>query len=173
MTRVLITYFSQTGNTEKNARAMHAALKDECDTREQKLEDVAAGETGGYDFIFIGTPCIAGDISVQVKDFIGGLPHAPRFRIALFLTHSAPSYRQEDFTKCIATMETLCGEKSIELVKTFDCQGFLDPRIHDMVKKMKKFSDEEWEKNLAQMKGHPDARDERNAARFAREVVGL
>lgn len=173
MTRVLITYFSQTGNTEKIARAIHDALKDECIADVKKLEDVAAGDPGDYDYIFIGTPCIAGDIASQVQDFIKGLPLSPRFRAASFLTHSAPAYRQGDFTKCIATMENLCGEKNIKLVKSFDCQGFLNPQIHEMVKKMKKFSDEEWEKNLAQMKGHPDAGDERNAARFAREVVGL
>lgn len=49
--KVLVTYFSQSGNTEKIAKAIweEASQANEADLK--KLEDVGAEDFAGYDFI--------------------------------------------------------------------------------------------------------------------------
>ena len=57
---VLVTYFSQSGNTEKIAKAIceEAAQANTADLK--KLEDITPDEAAGYDFIFIGSPLHSG-----------------------------------------------------------------------------------------------------------------
>ena len=68
--KVLITVFSQSGNTEKIAKAIwaEASLVHEADCK--KLEDVSAGDLAGYDFIFIGSPLHAGNLAAPVREFL-------------------------------------------------------------------------------------------------------
>ncbi|MBB1078295.1 flavodoxin, partial [Rhodoferax sp. 4810] len=58
--KVLITFFSQSGNTQKIAQAIweEASLAHEADCK--KLEDITPDAVAGYDVIFIGSPLHSG-----------------------------------------------------------------------------------------------------------------
>lgn len=169
--RILVAYFSQTGNTEKVARAIYEEALKGNDAEMKKLADVGPAEAAACDLLFAGTPCHAGDLSGVMKAFIDGLPDAMNCTFAGFLTHAATLYRKDDYEKCIRSYTELCGKKKIRLLGCFDCQGFLNPDIHEMVKKMKKLSDDEWLERVEQMKGHPDEEDLRRAREFANTVI--
>ena len=64
--KVLVTYFSQSGNTEKIAKAIweEASQANEADLK--KLEDITPGGVAGYDFIFIGSPLHSGSLAAPV-----------------------------------------------------------------------------------------------------------
>jgi flavodoxin len=121
--------------------------------------------------VFIGSPCHAGDLSGPVKEFVKSLPPGPGFRAAGFVTHASEMYNKTDYKTSLDTLTSLLREKKIAVSGTFDCQGFLNPTIHDFVKNMKKLSDEEWQRRVGQMTGHPDDEDLKKAAEFALKMA--
>ena len=65
--KVLVTFFSQCGNTEKIARAIleEASVGNEADCK--KLADITPEEVAGYDVVFIGLPLHSGSLATPVK----------------------------------------------------------------------------------------------------------
>lgn len=170
--KILITYLSQTGNTEKVARAMSDALKKGHEVVIKKIEEFPNDGLSGYDLVFIGSPCHAGDLAGPVKELLSAIPAGLKAGVAGFLTHAATVYNKQDFEKCRMSFESILSEKKLSLADFFDCQGLLNPAIHDYVKKMKEIGDEEWSSRVEQMTGHPDEEDLKNAAAFARRLAG-
>ncbi len=169
--KIFIACLSQTGNTEKIARA----IKDELSGRHQvdlaRIEAVKPDAAGAYDLVFVGSPCHAGDLSAQAKSFLTGLPQQGAFALAGFITHSSSAYERAGFEKCITTFETISKGKEIPFLGCFDCQGYLSSELQPYVRKARKVSDEEWDKIIEKMTGHPDAEDEKKARQFARAVI--
>ena len=169
--KILVTYFTQTGNTEKVARAIHDELSADHVVDLLPIGSTGPDTTGAYDLVFVGSPCHAGDISAQAKGFLTGLPQGGTFGLAGFITHASSAWERAGFEKCITTFETTGTAKEIRFLGCFDCQGYLSPDIQPYVKKARKASDEEWNAIIQKMTGHPDTEDENNARRFARSVV--
>lgn len=66
--KVLVAYYSQTGNTQKMARMIAESIKSGgVDVDCKKVEDVAAAELTGYDGFIFGSPVYYGTMSAQVK----------------------------------------------------------------------------------------------------------
>jgi len=168
---ILVTYFTQTGNTEKVAEAIHDELSVDHVVDLLPIDSIGPDTAGTYDLIFVGSPCHAGDISVQAKGFLTGLPQGGTFGLAGFITHASSAYERAGFEKCITTFETTGTAKGIRFLGCFDCQGYLSPEIQPYVKKARKVSDDEWNVIMEKMAGHPDEEDEENARRFARSVL--
>jgi len=169
--KILITYLSQTGNTEKIARAIGEVATQGNETDIKKMEEVDAAAVSGYDFIFIGSPLHAANLAAPMKSFLDDLKAGASKQLAGFITHSAPAYSDQDMGGFTEPIMTACKDKGIEYKGCFDCQGFLTEAIHDMVKKSQKATDEQWAEVVKQMTGHPDAEDEAKAKKFAREVL--
>ncbi len=169
--KTLVIYFSQTGNTEKVAQAIYESLSGSCETDIRKLEDTGGEELSRYQLVFIGSPCHAGDLSGAAKKFLEEVPEQPGCTIAGFITHAGAVYSKEDYEGSFKTFRNLCNGKGIDVMGVFDCQGYLNPAIHDFVKKSKNLSDMEWEERVARMEGHPDEKDLANARSFAEEMV--
>lgn len=53
---VLVAYFSQSGNTEKIAKAIWEEASRENEACLKKLEEVSAEDFADYDVVFIGSP---------------------------------------------------------------------------------------------------------------------
>ncbi len=71
--KILIAYLSQTGNTEKIAKAIYEEASPAHEVETKKLEEVSAENLSGYDLIFIGSPIHAGNLAGAVKDFLNRL----------------------------------------------------------------------------------------------------
>ena len=65
----------------------------------------------------------------------------------------------------------VCKEKEMEYLGCFSCQGYLADFMHEAVQKMQKVDDEEWQKKVKQMTGHPNADDKADAKAFVRELL--
>jgi flavodoxin I len=81
--KALVTYYSQTGNTEKLARAIYAAV----DIEKELFPIAEVKNTAGYDIIFVGFPTQAHSVPAKVIPFLKGLPAGQR--IAFFCTHGS------------------------------------------------------------------------------------
>ena len=169
--KILVTYFSQTGNTEKVARAIQEEAAQGNEVELKKLEEVSPGDVVNYDFIFLGSPLHAANLAAPVKEFLGNVQTGSDQKMAGFITHSAPAYPEQAMDSFTEPIKTACKEKGFEYKGCFDCQGFLTEAIHEMVKKSQNLTDEQWAESVKQMTGHPDEEDLKNARAFAKEVL--
>jgi NAD(P)H dehydrogenase (quinone) len=68
MARVLVCYYSASGNTEKMAKKIHEVIgKEGLEADLKKAEDIDADAFLGYDGIVIGSPTYYGSMAWQVK----------------------------------------------------------------------------------------------------------
>lgn len=170
--KVLVMYFSQSGNTEKIAKAIweEASLTNEADCK--KLEDVTPELVAGYDVVFIGSPLHSGSLAAPVKECLGVLKASSGQKMAGFITHMAPAYPEQDMNAFADPIKAACKAKGVEYVGCFDCQGFLAEAMHAPVQKKLGLSDEDWAGMVKQMTGHPNEEDVANAKACARDVLG-
>jgi len=169
--KILITYLSQTGNTEKVAKAIYEEASPTHEVETKKLEEISPENVSGYDFLFIGSPIHAGNLAGAVKDFLGRLQTPSGGKLAGFLTHAGSAYPGQIMSKFTEPFKTACEKNGLAYLGCFSCQGFLNPAIHDMVKKGQNLNDEQWAERVKQMTGHPDAEDLNKARAFAKEVL--
>ncbi|MDX2445580.1 MAG: flavodoxin family protein [Desulfobacterales bacterium] len=169
--KVLVTYFSQSGNTEKIAKAIceEAAQANEADLK--KLEDITPGDVAGYDVIFIGSPLHSGSLAAPVKECLGVLQASSGQKLAGFITHFAPAYPDQDMDGFAEPIKAACKEKGIEYKGCFDCQGALIESLHEAVQKKLNLNDEQWAGMVKEMTGHPNEEDMAKAKACAKDVL--
>jgi flavodoxin I len=169
--RVLVTYASQTGNTEKVAGAICEEAAKDHGAEMKKLEDVSTGDVADCDVLFLGAPIHAGGLAEPAKTFLEGIQPGSGQKIAGFVTHSAPTYPDQELDKFSEPIQAACKKNDVQYKGCFACQGFLSEALHEMIKTSQNLTDEQWAESLAQMTGHPDADDLEKARAFAREVL--
>jgi len=97
--KILVSYFSQTGNTEKIAKGIYEEASQGNQTDLKKLEDVGVGDFAGYDVIFIGSPLHSGNLAAPVKEFLSNIQAGSSQKMAGFITHFAPAYPDQSMDK--------------------------------------------------------------------------
>ena len=169
--KVLVTYLSQSGNTEIIAKAIHEEAAVNNEVVHKKLEEITPKEVAGYDFIFIGSPLHSGSITAPVKECLGALQETTGQKMAGFITHFAPAYPEQDMDGFAEPLKEACKAKGIEYKGCFDCQGYLADAMHAPVQKMMNLTDEAWAGMVAQITGRPNDEDVANAKAYARAVL--
>lgn len=164
--RVLITYFSQTGNTEKIARAIYKELQFEKEIK--PLDKVHSLDE--FDLIFLGFPIINFGPAEPIKLFLAEL--AKGKNIALFITHATPSDHPR-LQGMVDRWIIKCRDyaASANLMGIYHCEGELSQAMADEMSK----SDSPVLQKFASMRsvteGRPNDTDLAGAAVFAREVL--
>ena len=166
--KVLIIYFSQTGNTEKIASAIYEEVSLSNEAVLNKLDDVDPDSLNTYDQVFIGSPIHAGTIAKEIQDFLQKLPALPKMRLAGFITHAATAYPKQTLEQMTQPFVDICKNNKMKYLGCFNCQGYLADFMHEAVQKMQKASDKEWQEKVKRMTGHPNADDEADARAFTR-----
>ena len=71
MSKVLIGYYSESGNTKRMAEMVQEVIKEEeLDVVNKRVQDIAVDELLDYDAIVIGSPTYYGTLAWPVKKFI-------------------------------------------------------------------------------------------------------
>lgn len=169
--KVLVIYFSQTGNTEKIATALYDEVSKTCDADLEKLEEADPDILNQYDLLFIGSPIHAGSLAREVDSYLKKIPEGLNLKFVGFITHAAPAYPRQMLNQMIQPFIDRCREKGIRFSGCFSCQGYLADFMHEAVQKMQKADDDEWQKKVEQMTGHPSEVDETKARAFVREIL--
>jgi flavodoxin/ferredoxin len=147
----LIIYYSQTGSTQKIARAIHKGmtpLLDRCDL--VHVKDVSGGDLDDYDLIGLGTPIWTGGWTPNVRTFVENLPAQGGKHIFAFNTHGVmPELYFPSVTRKLKM-------KGFTVIGTGDWYG----SVHFQVAPKPYFTD-----------GHPDAIDLQEAEAFGRHMV--
>ena len=171
--KILVAYFSTTGNTEKVAKA----IKEGITGHEVDLLDIKSADPSSlssYDVAFIGSGLFGFNVSRKLTTFVKKAPELPP-KFVYFYTHEHP--QQGAYPDCFKSVNTIIEKSNCELVGSFDCCG------ENLVEKAKeqresmwsrlspgerKKSEEVW---LNSVKGHPDVQDLENAKTFAALIV--
>jgi flavodoxin len=168
--KLLVTYFSQSSNTEKIANAIWEEAATCSDADLKKLEELTPDLVAEYDCVFMGSPLHAGSLAAPVKECLSVLKSTSGQQMAGFITHMAPAYPEQDMDAFAEPMQTACKEKGIEYRGCFDCQGFLAEAMHEPVQKKLGVDDEKWSGMVKQMIGRPNQEDVDNAKAFVRRL---
>jgi flavodoxin I len=178
---VLIAYFTQTGNTEKIAAAIHQAVLARGHEADLKsVADITAESLTAYDLVFVGSACHDADLAKPVKRVLEEIDPRPSFQLAGFTTHATHTpeggerqqvLHQDWAGKCVESFGRLEQEKGIDFLGYFSCQGKPSPPIEAFIHRTIVTNEEEWTAYLAEVRRHPNEDDFRKAAEFAREIL--
>lgn len=159
MSKMLVTYFSQTGNTKAVAEAIFASL--EGDKEIQPMEDGLSLD--GYGLVFVGFPVQSHSVPYKADTFLRRIPAGKK--IALFCTHgSLPGHR---LSREALEYALVCAAKA-KLLGTFACRGKLSLKALEFLSKSPEH--QEWTDMAASAATHPDATDLAEARAFARKI---
>ncbi|MFW9981799.1 MAG: flavodoxin family protein [Candidatus Thorarchaeota archaeon] len=179
--KVLITYFTQTGNTQMIAEAIHEVFSASSDADLATVRKVNLESLGEYDLLIVGAPCHDSDIAPPVKGFLERLPKSPKFKLAGFFTHATYTPDKDGrggelynqwAGRCHPTFEKTSESKNIDFLGCFNCQGKASPPIEAFIRQQIITDDEEWEKYVPELRKHPDSTDLENAKKFAKDILG-
>ncbi len=178
--KILITYFSQTGNTEKIAEAIHKVSSKHHESYLKRIKKVKIEELDDYDLVFIGSACHDADLAKPVLRFLKKIPNSPKYAIAGFFTHSTytpegderiKNLSEEWSGKCSKTFEKVKKEKNVNFKGYFRCQGIPSPPIEQFIHNTIIKDDEEWAAFIEEVKKHPNENDIEEAKKFAQDIL--
>jgi flavodoxin I len=158
--KALVTYYSQTGNTEKLARAIYDAIHFEKELL--RIQDVK--NSHGYDIIFIGFPVQAHSVPAAVHHFFKNMPDGQP--IALFCTHG--SLRGGHLPKQ-AIEHGLSLASKAKVLGTFGVRGNVNPKVIDAL--MKSLEHQAWAEEAQGAIDHPNDADLADAKAFAIHIL--
>ncbi len=160
--KTLVTYFTQTGTTEKVARAIYEAIGGDKEIKE--LGEVESLD--GFDLSFVGFPMHAGGPAQAGKDFLAA--RAQGKKVALFVLHA--SY---DEGPGVAEAIEKCQEAAVgtELVGLFHCRGELSEQIAEFMMNSGREELVEWGSRRNETVGFPDEDCLERARDFARRIT--
>jgi len=168
--KILITYFSNTGNTEKIANSMKDGLLD-YDVDLIPAKDVDLSTLSSYDIVFLGSGVYASRIDKSILAMMKkAVPDLPA-KLAYFCTHASLKLFQEPFKRITGIIK----KHNCEIIGEFDCVGEnlgmpLDTQLA-MLEKLPEDQREKAKKDREEIKGRPNEMDLKNAKSFAISLV--
>ena len=157
---VLVTFFTQTGNTEKVAQAIYQVIGN----KKEMLPVKGVKNPDGYDIIFCGFPVHAHSVPLPVQNFIKSIP--PGTKLALFITHGSLRGGKLATT---AIEHAISLASKLKVLGTFGCRGKVDPKIIEAL--LKKPEHRAWAETAKSAASHPDESDLEDARQFAHKVT--
>jgi flavodoxin len=159
--KALVTYYSETGNTEKLARAIHEAIeradKDIVPVKEAK-------DLESYDIIFVGFPVQASSVPPKVEPVLKAIPRGKM--LAIFATHGSLRGGQLANT---AFDYALSLASDAKVIGRFGCRGKVKTSLIDAL--MKKPEHKAWAEQAQSAAENPDEADLEDGRQFARDMM--
>lgn len=162
MAKILVTYYSLTGNTKKVAEAIFEALEGEKEILPLKeVRDLSA-----YDLIFVGFPVHSHSVPYKVESFLKQIPAGKK--IALFSTHG--SLAGGELSRQALEHATVIASQA-KIVATFSCRGRVSTAALEILSRLPEH--EAWVEMAASAHHHPDEHDLEDARSFAVWVMTI
>ncbi|MFX1318058.1 MAG: flavodoxin family protein [Promethearchaeota archaeon] len=178
--KILIAYYSETGNTAQVAQAMYEALSKDHDVVLMTVQEVSFDLLLGFELVFLGAAVHDSDLAKPLKRLLEVLPMNPSFKLAGFSTHAVyepdgSSHKDALYEqwagRCLPSFKVACREKSIQFLGYFHCQGVPSEPIERFIHREIITSKEEWNEYLPELRKHPTPEDLQNAKDFARKMI--
>lgn len=170
--KVLVAYYSETGNTEMVARAIYdeVSLKHNADLK--RVDEITIDILSNYDLVFLGSACHSSDLASPAKRILDAIPNSPKFKLAGFFTHAtSPGGFDRWASKCISSFQETSKEKRIDFKGYYNCQGAPSPPIQEFIKREVNIPAGEREAYFGEVRKHPTTEDLQKAKEFARKTL--
>lgn len=162
MSKILVTYLSQTGNTKKIAEAIYESL--EGDKTIKPVDEVK--EIEEYNLIFIGFPVHSHSVPFKIERLLKKIPQGKK--IALFSTHgSLPGGRLARE----ALEHAVVIASKVKVLGTFSCRGKVSLAALEVLSKSPEHK--AWAEMAPSSQTHPDEGDIEDARSFAKWIITL
>jgi flavodoxin I len=155
--KILVAYYSETGNTRKVAEAVFAGIRH---TQKVLLPIDQVADSGTYDLIFCGFPIQHHSVPARMTYFLKSIPQGKK--LALFATHGSLRGGEKAISAFYAAL-SLTGGQSI--LGTFGCRGQVKFELLDIW--MEKPQERAWAMEAQSANGHPDLSDLEDARAFS------
>lgn len=159
--KVLVAHFSETGNTEKLAKAIFEAVES---SEKEILPIQEVSGIDGYDVIFIGFPVQSHSVPGKVEAFAKKLPEGQK--VAYFATHGSMRGGELAVT---AFYHALNIAKNAVILGTFGCRGKVKQKIIDGL--MQRAEHRAWAQEAQSAAGHPDEADLEDGRGWAGRMI--
>ena len=179
--KVLVAYYSDTGNTGLVAEAIYDEVVSEGHQADLCDADEVTGEVlDGYDLVFLGAACHDSTLAKPVLAILDEITPLPGFKLAGFATHSTLMPEGGDWERglyerwasgCPRAFDEASLEKGIEFLGYFGCQGRPSPRIERFIRNTIVTDEAQFEEYATEARKHPDELDLRRARTFAQDVL--
>jgi len=178
--KILIAFYSETGNTERVAQAMYEAVSSNHDVVLMPVGEVVVDRLDGFELVFLGAAVHDSDLARPLKRLLEALPMNPRFKLAGFSNHAVyvpdGSARKEEIYsqwagRCLPSFEDTCREKGIQFLGYFHCQGVASKPIEEFIHREIITSEKEWNEYLPESRKYPTPEDLKDAKGFARRIM--
>ena len=167
--KILVYYFSNTGNTEKIASSIVEGLEGE-EVELLKIEDADPSTLKNYDLVVLGSGIYGGKLNKKVIDFMKVVTEYPP-SFAFFNTHQSATSYQKAFERIRGKIE----EANSKVIGEFDCigenLGMPKETILGMLDKLPPEERKRQEAKLEQTVGHPNTQDLENAKAFGKSLI--
>jgi flavodoxin len=158
--KILVAYYSKSGNTRKVAEAIFESL----DKEGKEIRPMKEVENPqDYNLIFCGFPVHAHSVPVAAQNFLKKIPQEAK--VALFSTHgSLPEGRmpKEALNNAVSLVRS-------EVLGTFTCRGQVEPSIIEEL--TSKAEHRAWAMEAQSAQSHPDSADLDEARFFAGNML--
>ena len=117
--KILIAYYSMTGNTEKIAKGMNEALAGE-DVTLKKIEELDPSTLNSYDLVLLGSGIYAARFHKTVKKLLKATEELPP-KAALFYTHA--TIDPETYQPFPRNIRKIIEKGGCTIIAEFECLG--------------------------------------------------
>ncbi len=167
--KILITYFSQSGNTKMIAEAIKNNLTaEEVDLK--PINEMDPSGFGKYDLVFLGSGVYASRVHSSVVNLMKKITKFPT-KFIYFCTHASLKLYQTPFAKITRILE----KNNCTIIGEFDCVG--ENKVISLESQMQTINSLPVEErdnalnNLKLTEGHPNEEDIKKAKKFAESIL--
>lgn len=158
--KTLVAYYSESGNTEKLAKAIYDGII----VPEKKILPISDASAKGCDVIFVGFPVQASSVPAKVENFIKSVPEGRK--LAFFITHGSLRGGQLAIS---ALHYAFSLALKVTVLGTFGCRGQVKPGLIDAL--LKNPEHKAWALEAQSAAGHPDKADLADGKEFANWMI--
>jgi flavodoxin len=159
--KTLVTYYSESGNTEKLAKAIYEGLE-ATDNEIEQISDSTSFEE--YDVIFVGFPVHGSSVPSKAEKCLRRIPEGKM--LAIFGTHG--SLRGGPLAISAFHYAITLAPKA-NIIGTFACRGEVNAGL--LEKLMNKAEYKFWALEAQSALGHPDNGDLEDGKQFAELMI--
>jgi len=158
--KALVAYYSESGNTEKLAKAIYDGIN----IPEKEIAPIGEANPKDHDVIFVGFPVQASSVPAKVEKFVKNVPEGKK--LAFFVTHGSLRGGQLAIS---ALYHAFSLALKVTVLGTFGCRGQVKPSLIDAL--LNNPEHKAWAVEAQSAIGHPDEADLVDGKEFAEWMI--
>ena len=167
--KILIAYFSQSGNTEKIAKSIFEGCQGQ-DVDIKPVKEVNPSTLNEYELVFLGSGIYASRVNKSLSDLIKSAAALPS-KLVFFCSHASLDSYQDGFK----VVKRNIKDTDVEIMGSWDCMGenigIPEATRQAMLERLPPEQRKQAEEHQKRLKGHPNEEDLENAKKFAQSIL--